>query len=352
MQQSSETIGAIAAALARAQVTLTNPEKAQTAIIHSPFPREENRAFRYASLASGLDIVRKALGQQEIATIQSTRIEPETGRIHLTTTLAHSSGEWITSDWPVVAGAEMDAPHRMGTALTYARRYSLFALVGIAGEDDLDAPDLIRGTAQPPLNSAARKVGKGLVQRSTLNAEESDALREQLLGEISAVKTEDELLKWAQDGLKKKNTLIEADARAIEIAYRERLDGIAGHTLFAPGAIASGPAGEQTDPQPAELAIPKEPMRRRNKTHLLFVRGQPCLVCKRSPCDAHHIKFAQSRALGRKVSDEFTVPLCRSHHHDLHRHGNEKSWWANLQTEPLEVAKELWRRSSIHELPT
>src|SRR5882724_1134842 len=102
MQQSSETIGAITAALARAQVTLTNPEKTQTAVIYSPFPREENRAFRYASLASGLDIVRKALGQQDIATIQSTRIEPETGRIHLTTTLAHASGEWIASDWPVI----------------------------------------------------------------------------------------------------------------------------------------------------------------------------------------------------------------------------------------------------------
>lgn len=140
MHQCSERIGAIAAALARAQAELTNPEKALTAVIRSPFPREDDRTFRYASLASGLDIVRKTLSQQEIATIQTTRIEQVTGQIHLTTLLAHASGEWISSDWPVCASRDVDAPHRMGAALTYARRYTLFALVGIAGEDDLDAP--------------------------------------------------------------------------------------------------------------------------------------------------------------------------------------------------------------------
>ena len=96
--------------------------------------------FRYASLASGLDIVRKTLGRQEIATVQTTQIEAATGLVHLTTLLAHASGEWISSDWPVCSISETEAPHRMGAALTYARRYALFALVGIAGEDDLDAP--------------------------------------------------------------------------------------------------------------------------------------------------------------------------------------------------------------------
>ena len=92
MHQSSRTIGAIASALARAQAELTNPEKTLTAVIRSPFPREEDRTFRYASLASGLDIVRKTLSQQEIATIQTTRIYPATGNIHLTTLVAHASG--------------------------------------------------------------------------------------------------------------------------------------------------------------------------------------------------------------------------------------------------------------------
>ena len=110
--------------------------------------RGAERLFRYASLSSGLDIVRKTLGQHEIATVQTTAIDQAAGTVNLTTVLAHASGEWISSDWPVCAITETATPHRMGAALTYARRYALFTLVGIAGEDDLDAPDLI---APPPL---------------------------------------------------------------------------------------------------------------------------------------------------------------------------------------------------------
>src|SRR6202165_2305444 len=142
MHRCSDTIGAIAAALAQAQGELSNPEKSLTATIRSPFPGEGDVTFRYASLASGLDIVRKSLGQHEIATIQTTGIDEVTGQIRLTTLLVHASGEWISSDWPVWASSETAAPHRMGAALTYARRYALFTLVGIAGEDDVDAPDL------------------------------------------------------------------------------------------------------------------------------------------------------------------------------------------------------------------
>src|SRR4051795_1658492 len=142
MQRSSETIGAIAGALAKAQIELANPEKSLTATIRSPFPREADRSFRYASLSTGLDLVRKSLGRHEIATVQTTSIDEGAGLIRLTTTLAHSSGEWLASDWPVCLVSETAAPHRMGAALTYARRYALFTLVGIAGEDDLDAPDL------------------------------------------------------------------------------------------------------------------------------------------------------------------------------------------------------------------
>src|SRR6516164_1932565 len=144
MQRSSETIGALAAALARAQAEIKNPEKSLTATIVSPFPREGVRSFRYAPLSSGLDLVRKCLGQHEIATVQATAIDSNSGLIRLTTTLVHASGEWVSSDWPVCPVSETAAPHRLGAALTYARRYALFTLVGIAGEDDLDAPDLVQ----------------------------------------------------------------------------------------------------------------------------------------------------------------------------------------------------------------
>ena len=110
MHRSSETIGAIAAALAKAQGELTNPEKSLVATIRSPFPREGDRTFRYASLASGLDIVRKSLGQHEIATVQTTTIDQGSGQIRLTTLLAHASGEWISSDWPGLPGQRDGRP--------------------------------------------------------------------------------------------------------------------------------------------------------------------------------------------------------------------------------------------------
>src|SRR5947209_4587807 len=122
MQRCSDTIGAIAAALAKAQGDLTNPEKSLIATIRSPFPREADRSYRYASLASGLDIVRKSLGQHEIATIQTTAMDQGSGQIRLTTLLAHASGEWISSDWPVCPIADTVNPQRMGTALSYALR--------------------------------------------------------------------------------------------------------------------------------------------------------------------------------------------------------------------------------------
>src|SRR5471030_650220 len=166
MQRCSETIGAIAGALAKAQIELANPEKALTATIKSPFSREGDRSFRYASLSSGLDLVRKSLGRHEIATVQTTSIDEGAGLIRLTTTLAHSSGEWVSSDWPVCPVSETAAPHRMGTALTYARRYALFTLVGIAGEDDLDAPDL-EAVAKPDADPSHGADGHAATDRPT-----------------------------------------------------------------------------------------------------------------------------------------------------------------------------------------
>src|ERR1700727_1179149 len=148
MQRSSPSIGTLASALAKAQGELINPEKSLIATIRRDGPKGTEQTFRYAPLSSGLDIVRKVLGQHEIATVQTTSIDQGAGIINLTTVLAHASGEWIASDWPVCAVSETATPRRMGAALTYARRYALFTLVGIAGEDDLDAPDLVAPTPQ------------------------------------------------------------------------------------------------------------------------------------------------------------------------------------------------------------
>ena len=165
MPRSSETVAALATALAKAQAALVNPEKSLVATIRTGRPGEAERSFRYAPLASGLDIVRKTLGQHEIATVQTTAIDPTTGMVDLTTMLAHSSGEWIASDWPVCAAAETASPQRMGAALTYARRYALFTLVGIAGEDDLDAPDL----GAPSPSGASSRSGVAHFPRSGRN---------------------------------------------------------------------------------------------------------------------------------------------------------------------------------------
>src|SRR3974390_2657375 len=168
MQRSSETIGTIAAALAKAQAQLVNPEKSLVGTIRSDQSSGSGRSFRYAPLSSGLDIVRKTLSQHEIATVQTTSIDETAGTVRLSTILAHASGEWLASDWPVCAISETAAPHRMGAALTYARRYALFTLVGIAGEDDLDAPDLIApttpGTKAGGLENKKDRLNGGQVQ--------------------------------------------------------------------------------------------------------------------------------------------------------------------------------------------
>ncbi len=223
MHRSSEAIGAIAAALAKAQVELSNPEKSLTATIRAAVSGEEDRSFRYAPLSSGLEVVRKSFGRLEIATVQTTAIDGDSGLIRLTTILAHSSGEWVSSDWPVCPVSETAAPQRMGAALTYARRYALFTLVGIAGEDDLDAPDLpIRdvherkptangASAAAPTNGhavlvAPRRRPITPPARPTLAPEEAAALRDRLLAELEPISGVDELTAWARRTLPLKNS--------------------------------------------------------------------------------------------------------------------------------------------------
>ena len=241
MQRSSESIACLAAALAKAQAELTNPEKSLVATIRPNGPGEAERSFRYAPLSSGLEIVRKTLGQHEIATVQTTAIDQTAGIVNLTTVLAHSSGEWIASDWPVCAISETATPHRMGAALTYARRYALFTLVGIAGEDDIDAPDL--KAPMPPASAAAKPApnrhgrlngGQSIPGRGgskvvsnpakpILGAEASATLRDQLVAELKEIASSDDAAIWAHRILGAKNSLTEVDARQVEDAFQAKL---------------------------------------------------------------------------------------------------------------------------------
>jgi hypothetical protein len=367
MQRSSPSIAALAAALAKAQIELANPEKSLIGTIESQGGEGVARQFRYAPLSRGLEIVRKTLGQHEIATVQTTAIDQATGIINLTTVLAHSSGEWIASDWPVCPIAETEQPHRMGAALTYARRYALFTLVGIAGEDDVDAPDLIKFTpetdkerissksggngAQPA--GSRRRAGQVRANNSTsiqteLSAALSASLAAELLRQIEDLSSAEAAALWAHRRLKAKNQLRANDAHQVEVAFAAKLTAVSAQSR-KPGEAA---ATERTDQSFAETAgtpqIDKsvlefpEPRRIRDREHIRHVMKQPCLVCGRRPSDPHHLRFSQSRALGRKVSDEFTVPLCRTHHREVHRSGDELSWWQRNSIDPLAAARALW----------
>jgi hypothetical protein len=239
MHRSSESVAALASALAKAQAELINPEKSLTATIRSGRPGEDERTFRYAPLSSGLDIVRKTLGQHEIATVQTTAVDQPTGLVNLTTMLAHASGEWIASDWPVCPIAEMANPQRMGAALTYARRYALFTLIGIAGEDDLDAPDLCGAPPTPrartdtssgELRLPSRSDGNGRMRAAAraasapvLSSDESAALRDRLLTEIGRLQSQESAANWAQRALPAKNRLSAEDAKLLEEAFEKRL---------------------------------------------------------------------------------------------------------------------------------
>jgi hypothetical protein len=402
MQRSSSSIASLAAALAKAQAELVNPEKSQVATIRSEAGRGAEQTFRYAPLSSGLDIVRKTLGQHGIATIQTTAIDQTAGTVNLTTMLAHASGEWIASDWPVCAIGETATPHRMGAALTYARRYALFTLVGIAGEDDLDAPDLLTPTQKGPGIAPARRdpspgrlnggqhyggrkgpFGQGPVQRARnagastraalLGAEASAALCDGMVAELNALQGGEEAALWAFRSLPDKNRLTAADAQRLEEAFQAKLAGFAGDSEDGikipewtalspppsvpaqdqPAASSARPIARQPRPRRPKLpsrsrridktvlALP-EPRRVRDRDHVRYVAKQPCLICGRQPCDAHHLRYSQSRALGRKVSDEFTVPLCRGHHREVHGCGDEVAWWRKSGIDPTVAARELW----------
>ena len=383
MQRSSKTIGTVAGALAKAQAELTNPEKSLVATIRTDDPgRGVERSFRYAPLSSGLEIVRKTLSQHEVATVQTTALDQAAGILCLTTVLAHSSGEWIASDWPVCAISETATPHRMGAALTYARRYALFTLVGIAGEDDIDAPDLnaptptaASGLSQPAPNkneslnggqppSAPQQIRRdhNAGERGTragprlspplLDSEASSALRDQLAAELKGIGSAEEAAAWAYRVLGAKGTLVAADAKRIEQAFQQKLAEFdkprkVGKRRKVRSRKSAQPRHSASIDK-SELSHPK-PRRLRDREHVRFVIKQPCLICGRTPSDPHHLPFTQPRALGRKVSDEFTVPLCRGHHREVHRCGDESAWWEKAGINPSAAARALWLKT--HPLP-
>jgi ERF superfamily protein len=381
MPRSSESVAALASALAKAQAELINPEKSLTATIRTGRVGEGERSFRYAPLSSGLDIVRKTLGQHEIATLQTTAIDQNTGIVNLTTTLAHASGEWIASDWPVCPIGETANPQRMGAALTYARRYALFTLVGIAGEDDLDAPDLCTGAAtlsstarervlqprdenspgQPrgPGNGRDRGGSKGEAS-VILDPNRSAQLRDKLLVEIGHIPSAELAATWAGEALAAKNGLTAADAKLVEDAFERRLSDLPSSDKAAssnddpsvPHSAAPQLIAATKDTQRGQakginksiLAV-AAPRRYRNREHLRYVAQQACLLCGRKPSDPHHLSFTQPRALGRKVSDEFAVPLCRGHHRAVHRAHDERAWWKQAGIDPIKVARRLWKQT-------
>jgi hypothetical protein len=383
------------------------------------------------------------LGQHEIATLQTTVIDQDIQTVSLTTVLAHASGEWIASDWPVCTLSDMAAPRRMGAALTYARRYGLFTLVGIAGEDDLDAPDLAgqpaagtpkagNGFDQGKVNGggAAESVGAAgtlgafaknrkpwTPPKQALAPEASATLRDRLVGELSGLASADDATAWAQRALGAKNTLRDVDAAVVEVAFASRMaelgeggeasppsppeagegpaettepPGRAGLMAALRASVDRGPAEEaalpadrrrrkrrpraeapSTPPRPSAPSEPElppvnnaalwhidktalplsEPRRYRDRAHLEFVASQPCLLCGRQPSDPHHLRFIQPRAMGRRVSDEFAVPLCRTHHRAVHRHGDEVAWWTSAGLDAGAIAHRLWQHTRLNGAP-
>jgi hypothetical protein len=391
MHRSSESVAAIATALAKAQIELSNPAKSMLGTVLPQNNHDSPRNFRYAPLSGGLDIIRKALGGQQIAITQTTEIDATNGLVNLSTLLIHTSGEWISSDWPVCRLSEVSAPRRMGAALTYARRYALFTLVGIAGDDDLDAPDinLDASTANTPPSIAATPANPPLPSSADLSSRypvdgtvDTETIRTGLLTEIAALPTLEHLQARAADILKAKNHLPSEDAKQIEATFSARMAALE----KAQSEAISATQNERSDVAPPtkrrgrrtkndvragmldlepQDRVPDtstigtseplkintsvlplcKPRRKRDKQHLRFVASHPCLICGRTPSDAHHLRFAQPRAMGLKSSDEFTVPLCRTHHRQNHQTGREEAWWASVSIDPFDVAAKLWRSS-------
>jgi hypothetical protein len=193
-----------------------------------------------------------------------------------------------------------------------------------------------------------------------LDPEQSAALREKLLIEVRNITSADLAAAWAREALTTKNSLTATDAKLVEEGFERRLSKLPSFEAATPSnddsslpQISEPQVTATSDSTDAGLAkgIDKSilaiaaPRRYRNREHLSYVAQQACLVCSRKPSDPHHLGFTQPRALGRKVSDEFAVPLCRGHHRALHRSRDERAWWRQAGIDPIKVARRLWKET-------
>lgn len=257
MRSASDSIAQLASALAKAQIELVNPVKTLTGVIDRWGSGNEGQSYRYAPLSAGLDIVRSTLCKHELAVIQATYVDRDTAMVLLTTTLAHGSGEWICATWPVCRTTEMTNPKLMGAALTYARRYGLFTLVGIAGEDDLDAPELqanpeshFRPSVPPPsadpvAASNVRTISTSAVMpaerlgpvlaRTRRKRSDAGVPRGRrappgsvdfVMRELAAIDESDELFRWALGILPFRNSLPESSRATLDAAFFEKADEV------------------------------------------------------------------------------------------------------------------------------
>jgi hypothetical protein len=372
MPRSSETVAALASALAKAQAELVNPEKSLTAMIRTGRAGEGERSFRYAPLSSGLDIVRKTLGQHEIATIQTTAVDQAVGIVNLTTMLAHASGEWIASDWPVCAIADMATPQRMGAALTYARRYALFTLVGIAGEDDLDAPDLCEGPPSllpsavdrsfKPKGTPGNGHGRGgrKSESITLDPEQSAALREKLLAQVGNITSADLAAAWAREALTAKNSLTTADAKLVEDAFERRLSELPSSDAAAPSNDESS-VSQSARPQGTAPAEGTAPDQAQGIDKSILTVAAPRVIATGSTCamsPSRRVSCAAASPPTPTISGSRSpVPsaarsVMSSPSRSVegitgaaHRSHDERAWWRQAGIDPIKVARRLWKET-------
>lgn len=303
MRASSDSIAQLAAAMAKAQLELTNPAKTLTAVLERGRNGNLPLSYRYAPLSAGLDILRKTLGKYELAVIQTTHINGDRGLVLLTTTIAHGSGEWVSALWPVCHVADIGHPKLMGAALTYARRYCLFTMVGLAGEDDLDAPELQtpreqgassptavegivvhpeaepkveevadlgrdRTTTEPPIFEAhplmdpdptpAADPAAASRKRKYTRRMRSPLTSPPRLGnparDLAQIQDADALLRWALESLPTRNKLDEARRAEFDAAFLARVDAIGNDPELL---LAFRPNGEvpEFESSPAPPAI-------------------------------------------------------------------------------------------------